>query len=149
MVDDHVLKRSDAVVEVAPVGDPEGLGHRDLHVGDVVAVPDRLEVRVRKPQVQELLEAHLAQVVIDPVELGLVDVLVDVGGERVRGGEVVAERLLDDDAGVGGQSRLGQALDHGREQKRRDLEVEDGPLRGRDRLADALVGVGVPKSPWT
>ena len=52
--------------------------------------------------------------------------------------EVVAERLLDDNACGLGQTRLRQALDHGREQERRDLEIEDRPLRGSDRLGHSL-----------
>ena len=54
--------------------------------------------------------------------------------------EVVAERLLDDDARVLRQARLGEALDDRAEQERRDLEVEDRASRALDRLADALVG---------
>ena len=82
VVDDDVAQRADRIVEVAAVGDAEVLGHRDLHAVDVVAVPHRLEHRVREPQVQDLLEAHLAEVVVDPEDLRLVDVLVQVGGER-------------------------------------------------------------------
>ena len=55
----------------------------------------------------------------------------------------MTERLLDHDASVGGQPRLGQPFDHGPEQKRRNLEVEDRVLRGPDRLADALIGFGL------
>ncbi len=98
MVDDDVAQRADRVVEVAAVLDAEVLGHRDLDAVDVVPVPDRLEHRVGEAEVEDLLEAHLPEEVVDPVELGLVDVLVQLGGERAGGVEVVAERLLDDDA---------------------------------------------------
>ena len=145
VVDDDVLERADAVVEMAAVLDAEVLGHRDLDARDVMAVPDRLEHRVGEAQVEDLLKTHLPEVVVDPVELGLVDVLVDVGGELVGGREVVTERLLDDDAGVLGQVRVVQALDHGAEQERRDLEIEDGLLRAPERRRDALVGCGVAK----
>ena len=86
------------IVEVAAVLDPEVLGHRDLDGRDVVAVPDRLEHRVREAQVEDLVEAHLPEVVVDAVELRLVDVLVQLVGERAGRLEVVPERLLDDDA---------------------------------------------------
>ena len=95
---------------------------------DVVPVPDRLEHRVREAQVEDLLEAHLPEVVVDPVELGLVDVLVQLVGERAGRVAVVAERLLDDDARVLGQPGVGEALDDAAEQERRDLEVEDRVL---------------------
>ena len=98
MVDDDVAQRADGVVEVSAVLHAEVLGHRDLDVRDVVAVPDRLDHRVGEPQVEELVGAHLAEEVVDAIELGLVDVLVDLGGKRARRREVVPERLLDDDA---------------------------------------------------
>ena len=140
MVDDDVAQRADRVVEVAAVLDAEVLRHRDLHALDVVPVPDRLEHRVREPQVEDLLEAHLPEVVVDPEELRLVDVLVELGGQRAGRGQVVAERLLDDDARRLRQPGLGQALDDGAEEERRDLEVEDRVLGALDRLGDALVG---------
>ena len=82
------------IVEVAAVLDAEVLGHRDLHALDVVAVPDRLEHRVGEPQVEDLLQAHLPQVVVDPVQLGLVDVLVQLLGQGAGRLLVVPERLL-------------------------------------------------------
>ena len=134
VVDDHVAQRADGVVEVAAVLDAEALGHRDLDRRDVVAVPDRLEHRVREPQVEDLGQPHLAQEVVDPVELGLVEVLVDLLVERARRGEVVPERLLDHHARRLGQARPGEPLDHHPEQRRRDLEVEDrGPRAARWR----------------
>ena len=48
---------------------------------------------------------------IDPVDLRLVEVLVQVGGERPGRVQVVAERLLDDHPGRLGEARGGQALD--------------------------------------
>ena len=85
VVDDDVAQRADRVVEVTAILDSEVLGHRDLDGFDVVPVPDRLEHRVREPEVEDLLEAHLPEVVVDPQELRLVDVLVQLVGElRVR-----------------------------------------------------------------
>ena len=66
-----VAQRPDRVVEMAAVLDPEGLRHRDLHGCDVTAVPDRLQHRVGEAQVEELLEAHLAEEVVDPVQTRL------------------------------------------------------------------------------
>ena len=81
MVDDHVAQGADRVVEVATVLDPEVLGHRDLDRLDVVPVPHRLEHRVGEPEVQDLLDPHLPEVVVDAEELRLVDVLVQLLGE--------------------------------------------------------------------
>ena len=79
VVDDDVAQRADRVVEVAAILDAEVLGHRDLDGLEVVTSPDRLEHRVREPEVEDLLEPHLPEVVVDPVELRLVDVLVQLG----------------------------------------------------------------------
>ena len=125
VVDHDVAQRADRVVEVPAVLDAEALGHRDLDARDVVAVPDRLEDRVREAQEEELRDAELPEVVVDPVELALVEVLVHLGRERARRLEVVAERLLDDDARVLGEAHAREPLDDGAEQERRDLEVED------------------------
>ena len=84
VVDDDIPQRPDRVVEVAAILDAEALGHRDLDALDVVAVPHRLEHRVREAQVEDLVEAHLPEVVVDAEELRLVDVLVQLFGERAR-----------------------------------------------------------------
>jgi hypothetical protein len=128
---------------VPTVGHPEVLGHRDLHRFDVVPVPDRLQHGVREPEVEQLLEPHLAEEVIDPVKLRLVDVLVDPVGELPRRGEVVAERLLHHDPPAPDQPGVAQAPGDGAEQERRDLQVEH---RGRgvpDRLTHPPVRGGV------
>ena len=116
----------DRVVEVPAILHSEVLGHRDLHAGDEVAVPDRLEHRIREAQVDDLLEAHLAEVVVDPQELRLVDVLVQLVRQRAGGRRVAAERLLHDDARIRRQPGIRQALDDPAEEERRDLEVEHG-----------------------
>jgi hypothetical protein len=93
--------------------------------------------------VQDLLEAHLPEVVVDPVELGFVDRCVELVGELLGRRAVVAEGLFDHHAPVRGQARVGQALDDRAEQERRDLEIEHGALRPTDCIADPLVGGGV------
>ena len=96
---------------------------------------------------EDLLEPHLSEVVIDPIELRLVDRLVERFGELVCRLEVVAERLLDDDAAGCGQAGVRQVLHDRPEQERRDLEVEDRGLRLSDRLRDAVVGRRVREVP--
>src|SRR6476646_7839279 len=49
-------QRAGGVVEAAAVADPELLLHRDLHVIDVIAVPDRLEHAVREAQHENVLD---------------------------------------------------------------------------------------------
>ncbi len=142
MVDDDVAQRSDRVVEVAAILDAELLGHRDLHRADVVAVPDRLEHRVREPQVEKLLQAHLPEKVgRSRRQLLLGDVSVQFGRQRARRSEIVAERLLDGDALPGaGQAGAGQPLDHPSKQRRWDLQVKRGVAEAGQRVGDAGVG---------
>ena len=149
MVDDHVANGADRVVEVPAVVDAEVLGHRDLHAGDVVAVPDRLEDRVREPQVQDLDEAHLAEEVVDTVDLRLVEVLVYRLVQLTGRCGVVPERLLDDHPRVLRQSGVSEPVDHGPEQERRDLQVEDGALRAGIAAATRSKVSASAKSPAT
>ena len=99
-------ERADRVVEVAAILDAEVLRHRELHARNVGPVPDRLEHRVRKAEEEDLLEAHLPEEVVDPVQLGLIDGLVELVGERSGGLEIVAERLLHDHPRRGRQARV-------------------------------------------
>jgi hypothetical protein len=126
VVDDHVAKGTHGIVEVSATRDAEVLGHRDLHAVDEVAVPDGFEHGVCEPQVQDLLEAHLAEVVVDAVQLRFVHVLVQLGGERLCRREIVTERLLDDDTSVfvPDETGIGEAFHDRREQAGRGLEVE-------------------------
>ncbi len=65
MVLDNVSQRADFVVEAATAFNPEGLGHRDLHAVDVVAVPDGFEDAVRESEHHQVLDWFLAEEVID------------------------------------------------------------------------------------
>jgi hypothetical protein len=143
VVDHYVAERADRIVEVAAVLDAEALSHGDLDRLEVVPAPDRLQHGVCKPEMEDLLEAHLSEVMVDAVELGLVDVLVDLVGERGCRFAVVAERLLDHDTRGLGQAGLRKTFNNGAEEERRNLEVEDGGRGAGDRVSDALVGRSV------
>jgi hypothetical protein len=103
MGDEHVQHRAGAVVELGPVVDPERL--RDVHLDgfDVLPVPHGTEELVGEPQHVQVLGRFLAQEVVDPVNLVLVQHRVDQAvelAETVRRG---AERLLEHHAGVAGE----------------------------------------------
>ncbi len=93
-------KAPGALVEGAATLDGEGLGHVDLHVAHVAAAPQRLEELVGEAQGEDVVDGLLAQEVVDAKDLGLVEVLVDLGVELAGGVEVGAEGLLTDDARV-------------------------------------------------
>ena len=65
---------------------------------DEVAVPDRLEQAVGEAEGQDVERRLLAEEVVDAEDLVLVEHLVELRVERLRAGQVGAERLLHDDA---------------------------------------------------
>ena len=67
--DEHIPVGAGLVVEVRAPFNREGLGHVDLHVADVLAVPDRLEQPVGEPQGQDVVDRLLAEEVVDPEDL--------------------------------------------------------------------------------
>ena len=143
MVDDHVAQRTNRVVEVSAILDAE--------LSAIVICTDEIEFRshrrlqhgIGEPQVEDLVEPHLAEEVVDPEELRLIDVLMQLHRQRVGRCEVVSERLLDHHPGVVGEPRIVELLDHRPEQKRRDLEVEHRLLGIAHGRLHAGVGVGV------
>ncbi len=88
------------VIRAAPL-DADLLGHGDLHVVDVLPVPQRFEDAVRKTEYQEVLDSFLAEVVIDAIDLLFNESGVQPLVELARCGEVTSEWLLDDHANEG------------------------------------------------
>ena len=122
---DHVADDAGLFVELAAALDAEGFRHGDLHVLDVVTIPDRLEKRVGEaedtgcsapPPCQGSDRCGRSAA---PSE--------DVVQRRVqlaRRLQVAAERLLDDDARAApAQPGGGQVLDDDGEHGRRNGEV--------------------------
>ena len=71
--DDHVPVGAGCVVERGPPLDRQRFRHVDLHVAKVGAVPDRLVEPVREPEGQDVVDRFLAQEVVDPEDLRLVE----------------------------------------------------------------------------
>src|SRR5207245_9404500 len=82
MVLDDVAHRPGLLVIAGPLLDPDRLRHRDLHVVDVLAVPDRLEDPVRETQDEDVLDGLLAQVMVDEEHLVVAENGVDHRVER-------------------------------------------------------------------
>ena len=97
MVLEDVARCAGLLVERAATFDAEVLGDGDLHVIHVAPVPERLEDAVAEAEDQHVADRLLAQVVVDAIDLRLVEDAQHVV-QGARAVEVVAERLLDDDA---------------------------------------------------
>ena len=125
------------------------LGHVDLDVADVVAVPDRLHQPVGEAQYEDVVHRLLAEEVVDAEDLRLVEDRVERLVELLGRGEVGAERLLGDDppavGATGRQLRRAEQFDDRWGGDRWDGEMEqpprvpaDGLLRGSDRVHQRL-----------
>ena len=68
---DHVAEGAGGLVELAARADRQRLGDVDLHVVDVLAVPQRLEEAVGEPQREHVQRRLLAQEVVDAEDLVL------------------------------------------------------------------------------
>ena len=134
MVLHDVSDRADLFVEASATLDAERLSHRHLDASNVLAVPDRLEKRIGKTEIQEVLNRFLAQEMVDAVDRRFVKIARQHLIQRLGAGQVAAERLLDDDPRPARAARNAQLLDHHREQHRRYGQVVDRPL-GRAQLA--------------
>ena len=112
------------IVVGATAADAVVLGDGHLHVIDVAPVPDRLEDAVGEAQRQDVLHRLLAQVMVDAIDLRFAESDHQVVVQRPCALDVVAERLLDDQAApavaLAGQPRVGEvSSDHAKEVGRR------------------------------
>ena len=94
MIGHHVAQRAGRIIEAAAVPDAEFFVDSDLHVIDVIAVPDRLEHAIGETQHQDVLHRLLAEIVIDPVDLVLVEDLQEIAVQRSGRSEIGPERLF-------------------------------------------------------
>ena len=97
----HVAQGAGGFIEAAASLDAEGFCCGDLHMIDVVAVPERLEDAIAKTEDQEILHGVFAEIVVDAIDLLLFKDVMDNFVEFPCGGEVTAERLFNDDADPG------------------------------------------------
>ncbi len=136
MILDHVAQRPGFLIIRAAALHADRFRRGDLHVIHVAAVPQWLEDAVAEAEGQDVLHGFLAQVMIDAVNLGFLERAVQFVTQCLRAGQIVAERLFDDDAAPSrfclSHVRGGDAL--------RDGDVLAG-LRGK---IEQHVAAGVP-----
>ena len=95
----EIAQRPGVLVVPRPTLDSDVLRRGDLDVVDEVAVPNRLEQGVGEPERHEVLDGLLAEVVVDPEDLRLLEDLEHPLVQLAGRGQVVPERLLDHDPG--------------------------------------------------
>src|SRR5580698_1942356 len=97
MIWHHVAKCAGLFVELAAALDSHRLRDGDLHLVDMVAIPDRLKEFVGETNGHDALDRLLAEEMVDPIDLLLVEDLQDPCVQGFGGFQTVPERLLDDD----------------------------------------------------
>ena len=104
----------------------------------MVAVPDRLEEPVGEAEGQDVLGSLLAQEVVDPEDLLLIEYLVQLAVQPPGRGQVGAERLLHDDPAAVDETRVLEHVHHRQGGLRRDAQVVQPT-----KLLGAELGLGV------
>jgi hypothetical protein len=104
----------------------------------VRAVPEGLQEGVGESKEEHVVHRPLAEIVVDPENRRLVEGSEQDPVELPRGSDVVAERLLDDDASAVRAARLAELLHDQLEERRRDGEVVRRPAGRAELFADSL-----------
>ena len=138
MVLKHVPEHAGGLVVARPAFHAHRFGDGDLDMVDMVPVPERLKNRIAEPEHEDILDGFLAQVMIDPEYLVLMEQLVELIVERTRSLKVAPERFLDDDTFVGSPLCLGNQVC--RRKSCNDDRVETGSGR---KIVEAIDG-GAP-----
>ena len=157
MVLNDVARDAGGIEIAAALLDADRLRDRELHVVNVLTIPERLENAVRESQHEQVLNGFFAEVVIDAEDLPFAE-----GGDcdsiqLARRFEIVSERLLDDrprertvPLRIIHHSFCAEELADGREEIRRDGEVVDAasagaarPIALRELFLQAQVRAGI------
>src|SRR3954467_9648832 len=99
MILHHVTECAGGVVVAAPAAHADGFGDGDLDMVDPPAVPYRFEQHVGEPQDQQVLHRLLAEIVVDPKYLVLLEYRSHLLVDLARAGEIPTDRLLQHDPG--------------------------------------------------
>jgi hypothetical protein len=97
------------------------------------------------PQEQDVHRRFLPQKVVDAENLPLLQDPAQLVVQRPGRGQIVAEGFFHHDPSAGGEVGVGKSLYHQAEQRRRDLEVEDGTVPPLGRLGDSVIRLWIPK----
>ncbi|CCF17988.1 protein of unknown function [Pseudorhizobium banfieldiae] len=122
----HVAQCAGRVVIAGAAFQSDGLRNGDLHVVDVLRVPERLVEGIGEAQRHQVLHRLLAEVVIDAEDLLFLEYPADGVIELQCRREVAADRLLHDDPGLlGDQLVVADLFRDGAEDRRSNGKIED------------------------
>ena len=105
----------------------------------MVSIPDGLEEDVGESEDEQVLHRLLAEKMIDPEDLVLVEVAVEDLVELDGAGEIASERFLDNEAAIGGEPDSGKARGDVVEQRRGDRHEEHRQPGIAELLGDQVV----------
>src|SRR6267378_6600031 len=98
MILHYVADGPGLIIESGATLDAEVFGHGDLDAFHIVAVPERFQQRVGEAEEQHVMHGLFAEVMVDPKNALFVESTEQNLVELLRGDEVSAERLFDNDA---------------------------------------------------
>jgi hypothetical protein len=95
----HHVPQGTGLIKIArSLTDARFLGHCDLHMIDVMPIPQWLDDRIRKPKHQQILYGLFPQIMIDSIDLLFVVVAMQLSIEFAGAGEIRAEGFLNNDS---------------------------------------------------
>src|SRR5262249_27787222 len=127
MILNDIAEGACPIVENSPALNAEIFSHRDLYAVDVIAIPERLQKRVREAKDQQVIHRSLSEVVIDAKDTCLIKSAEQNLVQCPCGFKVISERLLDDHAGPFGAARFCELSHHRSELNRRDRQIVRRP----------------------
>ena len=95
---DHVAQGARFFVVPAAFFHADVLRDRNLHVIDVISVPQRFENTVRKTERQNILYGFFAEIMIDSIDLPFLERMVNFLIQFAGGFQIAAEGFFDDEA---------------------------------------------------
>src|SRR5215831_14123005 len=107
----HVTDGARLVVESAPALNAKILRQCHLYAFDIVAIPKRLENRVCEPEVENILNGPLPEVMVDTEYRFLLKLIGQDSIQLLSRDQVRSERLFDNDASGCSKARLFQLFD--------------------------------------
>ena len=94
----HVAQHPGAIIISGAMFHADAFGHCNLHLGDIVAVPQGFKNSIGKPKSQYILHRFFAQIVVNAVDLLLIKDGVYLAVQLAGAGQVMPEWLFDNDA---------------------------------------------------